>query len=159
MVEWGVRSSEVIVDRSTGKNRILINGSVETDMFMTIVDTSMCKIRQSCLGMCGRNRYVPIRAMERYYTSHTKTTLPTRQSVPRFIRQLDHTKTSWPSKETKLKRHGQVSPSSCKVQWKRKEDKAGKKRTKTKKRWEDNIREWTGLEFTKSKRAVEKIEK
>ena len=25
----------------------------------------------------------------------------------------------------------------------------------TKKMWEDNIREWTGLEFAKSKRAVE----
>ena len=28
-----------------------------------------------------------------------------------------------------------------------------------KKRWEDNIKEWTGLEFTKSQRAVENIEK
>ena len=28
-----------------------------------------------------------------------------------------------------------------------------------KKRWEDNIREWTGLEFAKSKRAVELREK
>ena len=27
------------------------------------------------------------------------------------------------------------------------------------KRWEDNIREWTGLEFAKSQRAVEKREK
>ena len=27
------------------------------------------------------------------------------------------------------------------------------------KRWEDNIKEWTGLEFTKSKRAVENREK
>ena len=28
-----------------------------------------------------------------------------------------------------------------------------------KKRWEDNIREWTGLEFAKSQRAVENTEK
>ena len=28
-----------------------------------------------------------------------------------------------------------------------------------KKRWEDNIRGWTGLEFTKSQRAVENREK
>ena len=28
-----------------------------------------------------------------------------------------------------------------------------------KKRWEHNIREWTGLEFAKSQRAVEKREK
>ena len=27
------------------------------------------------------------------------------------------------------------------------------------KRWEDNIREWTGLEFGKSQRAVENSEK
>ena len=27
------------------------------------------------------------------------------------------------------------------------------------KRWEDSIREWTGLEFAKSQRAVEKREK
>ena len=27
--------------------------------------------------------------------------------------------------------------------------------TDRKKRWEDNISEWTGLEFAKSKRAVE----
>ena len=31
----------------------------------------------------------------------------------------------------------------------------GKKTRKTRKRWEDNIREWTGLEFAKSQRAVE----
>ena len=36
-------------------------------------------------------------ATTRYYTSHTKTTLPTRKSVPRFSRQLDHMKTAWPS--------------------------------------------------------------
>ena len=34
-----------------------------------------------------------IQAMEmRYYTSHTKTMLPTRKSVPRSSRQLDHMK-------------------------------------------------------------------
>ena len=33
----------------------------------------------------------------RYYTSHTKTMLPTRQSVPRSSRQLDHMKISWRS--------------------------------------------------------------
>ena len=33
------------------------------------------------------------------------------------------------------------------------------KKTRLKKRWEDNIRELTGLEFAKSQRAVEKREK
>ena len=31
----------------------------------------------------------------------------------------------------------------------------GKRQGRQRKRWEDNIREWTGLEFGKSKRAVE----
>ena len=35
-------------------------------------------------------------ATARYYTAHTKTMLPTKKSVPRSSRQLDHTKT-WPS--------------------------------------------------------------
>ena len=29
------------------------------------------------------------------------------------------------------------------------------KKTRQRKRWEDNIREWTGLEFARSQRAVE----
>ena len=34
-----------------------------------------------------------------------------------------------------------------------------KKKDEKRKRWEDNIREWTGLEFAKSLRAVESREK
>ena len=33
--------------------------------------------------------------------------------------------------------------------------KGGKRRGRQRKRWEDNIREWTGLKFAKSKRALE----
>ena len=33
--------------------------------------------------------------------------------------------------------------------------KEGRRRGRQRKRWEDNIREWTGLEFAKSQRAVE----
>ena len=33
--------------------------------------------------------------------------------------------------------------------------KEGRRQGRQKKRWEDNIREWTGLEFAKSQRAVE----
>ena len=33
--------------------------------------------------------------------------------------------------------------------------KRGRRQGRQRKRWEDNIREWTGLEFTKSQRAVE----
>ena len=35
----------------------------------------------------------------------------------------------------------------------------GKRQGIQRKRWEDNIREWTGLEFAKSQRAVENREK
>ena len=37
--------------------------------------------------------------------------------------------------------------------------KGGRTQGRQRKKWEDNIKEWTGLEFTKSKRAVEKREK
>ena len=43
---------------------------------------------------------------------------------------------------------------SCKAQRKEEDDKKDKK----KKRFEDNIKEWTGLEFTKSQRAAENTE-
>ena len=37
--------------------------------------------------------------------------------------------------------------------------KGGSRKGRQRKRWEDNINEWTGLEFTKSNRAVENREK
>ena len=37
--------------------------------------------------------------------------------------------------------------------------KAGRRQGRQRKRWEDNTRKWTGLEFAKSKRAVENREK
>ena len=37
--------------------------------------------------------------------------------------------------------------------------KGGRKQGRQRKRWEDNIKEWTGLEFAKSQRAVENREK
>ena len=37
--------------------------------------------------------------------------------------------------------------------------KGGRKQVRQRKRWEDNIREWTGLELAKSKRAVENRKK
>ena len=35
----------------------------------------------------------------------------------------------------------------------------GRRQDRQRKRWEDNIREWTGLEFAKSQRAMENREK
>ena len=37
--------------------------------------------------------------------------------------------------------------------------KGGRRQGRQGKRWEDNIREWTGLEFAKSQRALENREK
>ena len=37
--------------------------------------------------------------------------------------------------------------------------KGGRRQSGQRKRWEDNIREWTGLQFGKSHRAVENREK
>ena len=37
--------------------------------------------------------------------------------------------------------------------------KGGRRQGRQRKRWKDNIREWTGLEFAKSQRAVENREK
>ena len=37
--------------------------------------------------------------------------------------------------------------------------KGGRRQGRQRKRWEDNIREWTGLEIAKSQRAVENREK
>ena len=37
--------------------------------------------------------------------------------------------------------------------------KRGRRQSRQRKRWEDDIREWTGLEFTKFQRAVENTEK
>ena len=63
-------------------------------------------------------------------------------------------------KRCKLKWHGHVSHSSglAKTILQGKV-KRGRRQGRQKKRWEDNSREWTGLEFTKFQRAVENEEK
>ena len=63
-------------------------------------------------------------------------------------------------KRHKLKRYGHVSRSSDLTKSTLQSTmKGGRRQGKQKKRWEDNIREWIGLEFAKSQRAVEKREK
>ena len=74
-------------------------------------------------------------ATARYYTSHTKTMLPTRKYVPRSSRQLDHMKISWRSKRdtncsgmVMFPVHQVWPKPSCKAQWKGKDDKADRGR-------------------------------
>ena len=90
-------------------------------------------------------------ATERYYASHTKTMLPTKTSVRRSRcnrttgRPLDHRKEMqtaviWScvlfKGLAKIILQGTV--------------KGRRRQGRQRKRWEDNIREWTGLEFDKS---------
>ena len=63
-------------------------------------------------------------------------------------------------KRRKLQWHGHVCRSLCLAQTILQGTvKGGRRQGRQRKRWEDNIREWTGLEFRKSQRAVEKKEK
>ena len=99
------------------------------------------------------------RALVRQYTSHTKTMLPTKKSMPRSSRQLDHTKTSWRSYRD-ANCSGMVMSPIHQVQTILQDTvKGGRRQGRQRKRWEDNIRERTGLGFGRSQRAVENWEK
>ena len=76
--------------------------------------------------------------------------LPPRKSVQRSSRQLDHTK------KRKLQWYSHVSRSSGLAKTILQGTvKGGRRESRQRERWEDNIREWTGLEFAKSQKAVE----
>ena len=62
-------------------------------------------------------------------------------------------------KRCKLQRYGHVSHSSGLAKTILQGTvKGGRRQGRQRNRWEDNIREWTGLEFGKSQRAVENRE-
>ena len=64
------------------------------------------------------------------------------------------------AKRRKLQWYGHVSRSSSLAKIILQSTvKGGRRQVRQKKRWEDNIREWTDLEFAKSQRAVENREK
>ena len=83
--------------------------------------------------------------------------LPTRKSVPRSSRQSNHTKTIVMRHKLLWYGHVSRSPGLAKtiVQG---TGKGGRRQGRHKKSWED-IREWTGLEFAKTQRAVVNREK
>ena len=62
-------------------------------------------------------------------------------------------------KRRKLQWYGHVSRSSGLAKTILQGTVKGGRQGRQRKRWEDNIREWTGLEFAKSQRAVENREK
>ena len=99
--------------------------------------------------------------LARYYRSHTKTMLPSRKSVPRSSRQVGPDEGLLTIlKRCKLKWYGHVSRSSGLARTIMQGTvKGARRQDRQKKRLEDNLRERTGLEFTKSQRAVENKEK
>ena len=84
--------------------------------------------------------------------------LPTRKSAPSKIQQAigPHEDLLTIVKRQKLQWNCHVSRSSGLANTILQGTvKGGRRQGRQRKRWEDNIREWTGLEFAKSKRAVE----
>ena len=100
-------------------------------------------------------------ATTRYNTSHTKTMLPTRKSMPRSSRQLDHTRP--PDYHTEMQTEViwtcLLSIRSGQNHLARQRVRGGRRQGRQKKRWEDNLREWIGLEFAESQRVLENSEK
>ena len=87
--------------------------------------------------------------------------LPTRKSVPRSSLVIGpHEDFLTIVKRRKLQWYGHVSRSSGLAKTILQGTvKGGRRQGGQRKRWGDNIREWTGLEFGKSQRAVENREK
>ena len=78
--------------------------------------------------------------------------LPTRKSMPRSSRTI--------AKRCKLQWYGHVSCSAgLSKTILQGTVKGGRRQGRERKRWEDNIKEWTGLEYGRSQRAVENREK
>ena len=97
--------------------------------------------------------------MNSLYASLTKTMLPTRKSVTRFQQAIGpHEDLLTIVKRRKLLWYGHVSRSSGLAKTiLQVAVKGGRRQGRQRKRWED-IRQWTGLEFAKSQRAVENRE-
>ena len=101
---WGFQAWDTLHD-STGNSSI---DKAETNLdwqeyFSQLQDTTgalPCHIHLSvCLWIMDPHSRALWKwgATARYYTSHTKTMLPTRKSVPKSSRHLDHMKISWRS--------------------------------------------------------------
>ena len=96
-------------------------------------------------------------ATTRYYASHTKNHV-TNEEVRAKIQPAigSHEDLLTNVQRRKLQWYGHVSRSSGLAKTILQGTvKRGRRQDRQKKRWEDNIREWTGLEYGKSQRAVE----
>ena len=96
----------------------------------------------------------------RYYTSHTKTMLPTRKSVPKIQQATEpHEDLLTIVNTRKLQWYGHVSRSSGLAKTILQGTVKGGRRQGRQKKWEDNIREWICKEFANSQGAMENKEK
>ena len=81
--------------------------------------------------------------------------LPIRRFAERSKQPLVYMINSDPVKKRKLRWFGHVSKSSGLAKTILQVTVKGKRRGRHKKRWEDNIKEWTGMEFVSSTGAAE----
>ena len=105
------------------------------------------------LNCRGRKRNWPLRwdATKGYLTFCTRTMLPIRRFAERSKKPLENMTNSWPGQEAETK----VVWPCLKVFCFSKDNPIGDRRGRHKKRWEDNIKEWTGMEFVSSNGAAE----
>ena len=113
-----------------------------------------------CLWIMDPNSRAP-----KKYTSHGNEVLP--QDTTHLIQRpcyqwgspCQDPAGNWTT-QSKLQWYGHVSPFIRTGQnHLARHSERGRRQGRQRKRWEDNIREWTGLEFAKSQRAVENSEK
>ena len=84
------RLKSVWIDKSISlSSKIRLMRSLVTSIF-----PYACESWTLTAELQRRIQAMEMSATARYYASHTKTMLPTRKSVPRFSKQLDHTKIS-----------------------------------------------------------------
>ena len=163
---WGFQAWDTLQD-TTGNSSI---DKVEmTGVFLSVPRYDLCahlSHPSSCMHVnhgpsqqSSKEEYKPwkwgatARILHILYKDHV--------AEPRSSRQLDHTKTSWPlwrdANCSGTIDHVSRSSGLAKTVLQG-TVKGGRRQGRQRKRWEDNIREWTGLEFAKSQRAVENRE-
>ena len=167
---WGFQISDTLQD-STDKSSIdKVEASLVWQEYfswfqgMTDATPSSCMLVNHEPSQQSSKEYKPRKwgATARYYASHIRTMLPTRKLVHAKIQQAigPHKDLLTIVKRCKLQWYGHLSHSSGLVKTiLQSRVKGGRRQGRQKKRWEDTIREWTGLEFAKSQRAVENRKK
>ena len=108
----------------------------------------------------SKEEYKPwkLGAATRYYTPHTKTNKEVRAKIQQAIRPHEDFLTIVKRRKLQWCGHVPLSSGLAKTIWQG-TVKGERRQGRQRKRWEDSIREWTGLELSKTQRAVENREK